>query len=307
VARRKTRLPYLDDKGWCGSEGCPRRRLLKSVGSGQRTRYFFNGLTEEIRNVPVVTQRDRQPTRRALGKDRWFHYDQVGPVIARTGGAWGSSAVQETIHQDAFGNTQASWSTGLWGGAREGWHHNAKDYDGDSGLVYMYQRWYSAETGTFMSSAPYPPSIEHRYGFAATAPGQHVDSDGRAACNNSSNGVWIKFGDTDNLWTYLPPGQYFPYDQDGIYYEGNIPPDNPPYWVPAKPYYKNRDGINLDIKDGEKGPEVHRDTFLMIPNILRYDGEGLKPRQFGIDHTDWGTPGTPPNETFLGPWPECPK
>jgi len=153
---------------------------VKSVGSGQRIRYFFNGLTEEIRNVPVVTQRDRQPTRRALGRDRWFHYDQVSSVIARTGGASGSSALQETIHQDAFGNTQASWSTGLWGGAREGWHHNAKDYDGDSGLVYMYQRWYSGETGTFMSSAPYPAMVEHRYGFAKQRPTVSIDANGRS-------------------------------------------------------------------------------------------------------------------------------
>ncbi len=31
------------------------RRLLKWVDSGQRTRYFFNGLTEEIRKVSVGT------------------------------------------------------------------------------------------------------------------------------------------------------------------------------------------------------------------------------------------------------------
>jgi len=31
------------------------RRLLKRVDSGQRTRYFFIGLTEEIRKVSVGT------------------------------------------------------------------------------------------------------------------------------------------------------------------------------------------------------------------------------------------------------------
>jgi hypothetical protein len=29
-----------------------------------------------------------------------------------------------------------------------------KELDSDTGLEYMYQRWYSPETGTFMNSAP---------------------------------------------------------------------------------------------------------------------------------------------------------
>jgi RHS repeat-associated protein len=54
-----------------------------------------------------------------------------------------------------------------------------KELDGDTGLVYMYQRWHAPETGTFMSSAPYPVMMEHRYGFAENRPGLMVDPDGR--------------------------------------------------------------------------------------------------------------------------------
>jgi RHS repeat-associated protein len=108
--------------------------------------------------------------------ERWFHYDQVGSVISESDA---SGALEQTHHQDAFGNTQTAWQTGLWGGDRAGWHHNTKELDGDTGLVYMYQRWYSPETGTFMSSAPYPVTMEHRYGFAENRPVSVVDPDGR--------------------------------------------------------------------------------------------------------------------------------
>jgi RHS repeat-associated protein len=111
-----------------------------------------------------------------VATDRWFHYDQVGSVLSESDAA---GALAQTHHQDAFGNTQAAWQTGLWGGDRAGWHHNTKELDGDTGLVYMYQRWYAPETGTFMSSAPYPVTMEHRYGFAENRPGLMVDPDGR--------------------------------------------------------------------------------------------------------------------------------
>jgi RHS repeat-associated protein len=108
--------------------------------------------------------------------DRWFHYDQVGSVISESDA---SGLMAQAHHQDAFGNTQAAWNTGLWGGDKPGWHHNTKEYDGDTGLVYMYQRWYSAETGTFMTSAPYPVMMEHRYGFAENQPESMIDPNGQ--------------------------------------------------------------------------------------------------------------------------------
>jgi RHS repeat-associated protein len=123
----------------------------------------------------ILRNRTTSPST-GVATDRWFHYDQVGSVIAESDAA---GALAQTHHQDAFGNTQAAWQTGLWGGDRAGWHHNTKELDGDTGLVYMYQRWYAPETGTFMSSAPYPVMVEHRYGFAENRPGLMVDPDGR--------------------------------------------------------------------------------------------------------------------------------
>jgi RHS repeat-associated protein len=114
----------------------------------------------------ILRNRTTNPST-GVATDRWFHYDQVGSVLSESDAA---GALAQTHHQDAFGNTQAAWQTGLWGGDRAGWHHNTKELDGDTGLVYMHQRWYAPETGTFMSSAPYPVTMEHRYGFAAQNP-----------------------------------------------------------------------------------------------------------------------------------------
>jgi RHS repeat-associated protein len=123
----------------------------------------------------ILRNRTTSPST-GVATDRWFHYDQVGSVLSESNAA---GALTQTHHQDAFGNTQAAWQTGLWGGDRAGWHHNTKELDGDTGLVYMYQRWYSPETGTFMSSAPYPVTMEHRYGFADNGPTIAHDAGGR--------------------------------------------------------------------------------------------------------------------------------
>jgi RHS repeat-associated protein len=99
--------------------------------------------------------------------DRWFHYDQVGSVMAESDAA---GTLAQTHYQDAFGNSQATWSTGLWGGDKPGWHHNTKAYDGDIGLVYMYQRWYNGETGAFVSADPFSPDYQDRFVFVRNSP-----------------------------------------------------------------------------------------------------------------------------------------
>jgi len=89
-----------------------------------------------------------------------------------------SAAVADTRHADAFGNEMASWTSGAWTDSlaeRSSWGHNTKELDGDTGLVYMYQRWYSGETGTFMSSAPRRVYREHRFSVARQHPVQRVD------------------------------------------------------------------------------------------------------------------------------------
>lgn len=113
--------------------------------------------------------------------DRWFHYDQVGSVIAESDS---SGANVETHHQNGFGNTLLAWETGIAGGDSNGWHHNTKEYDMDTHLVYMYQRWYSPEQGVFLSSAPAEAYLESRFGFATNYPIGLADPEGRFSTKN---------------------------------------------------------------------------------------------------------------------------
>jgi len=109
--------------------------------------------------------------------DRWFHYDQVGSVLSESDA---TGALAQRHDQEAFGNTLASWQTGLIGGDRPGWHHNTKEWDGDVGLVYMYQRWYSAQFSSFLACAPYPAFLEHGYAFALQRPTVSKDPSGES-------------------------------------------------------------------------------------------------------------------------------
>jgi RHS repeat-associated protein len=117
----------------------------------------------------------------AVLTDTWFHYDQVGSVLSESDK---DGQLVATHYQDAFGVRQADWETGLPGGTREGWAHNTKEIDGGTGLMYMYQRHYIPEYGTFMSRAPYGPRREHEYGFAANDPLARIDPDGRISTLN---------------------------------------------------------------------------------------------------------------------------
>ncbi|MEQ8822186.1 MAG: hypothetical protein RLY93_18275 [Sumerlaeia bacterium] len=53
-----------------------------------------------------------------------------------------------------------------------------KEFDGDVGLVYMYQRWYNGKIGVFLSEAPYPAYIEDAYSFAEHEPILRADPTG---------------------------------------------------------------------------------------------------------------------------------
>ncbi|MDX2176852.1 MAG: RHS repeat-associated core domain-containing protein [Candidatus Sumerlaeia bacterium] len=107
--------------------------------------------------------------------DRWFHYDQVGSVLSESGSA---GTLAQRHEQDAFGNTVASWQSYTWGGGQPGWHHNSKEYDGELGLVYMYQRWYDGKLGAFVNANRYPIPLESRYAFAENQPVSALDPTG---------------------------------------------------------------------------------------------------------------------------------
>jgi RHS repeat-associated protein len=106
---------------------------------------------------------------------RWFHFDQVGSVLAATDA---SGAVALRHDQDAFGNTLSSWQTGLVGGHRPGWHHNTKEFDGDLGWTYAGMRWIDPATGTFTSQSPLAPLFEHSYLYALANPVLYFDASG---------------------------------------------------------------------------------------------------------------------------------
>jgi len=142
---------------------------------------FSNSMTTE-HNVMgpgvighILRNRSTNPTTYAA-TDRWFHYDQVGSVLSESDN---TGALAQTHWQDAFGNTLSGWQTATWGGDQTGWHHNSKEYDGDSQLVYIYQRWYSPELGVFSSSALLPPELEHPFSFVESHPTGFVDVNGR--------------------------------------------------------------------------------------------------------------------------------
>ena len=89
-----------------------------------------------------------------------------------------TGALAQTHYQDAFGNTQASWITGLWGGDKDGWHLDSKQYDNGIGIFYMDQRWYDSALGGFLSRSIMPQKVEHPYTFVASNPVTAIDPNG---------------------------------------------------------------------------------------------------------------------------------
>ncbi|MBI5154923.1 hypothetical protein HZA57_06775, partial [Candidatus Poribacteria bacterium] len=116
--------------------------------------------------------------------DRYFHYDQVGSIMSETNSA---GTFIQRHDADAFGNHQESAATGLWDNGQSGWQHNTKEEDADTGLVYMYHRWYAAELGMFASAAPVRPQFEHPFSFASGNPAG--SSDPRGQSNLANQGV----------------------------------------------------------------------------------------------------------------------
>ncbi len=107
--------------------------------------------------------------------DSWFHYDQVGSVMDVTD----SSADDTQLYQDAWGNPMPDWTSGHWQTGIDRWGHNSKEVDGDTGLVYMFQRWALSQINSFNSISPLPPSAESGFVSFGSQPVSRVDIDGR--------------------------------------------------------------------------------------------------------------------------------
>lgn len=102
-----------------------------------------------------------------------------------------SGALAQCHHQDAFGNANDSFASGSWGGDRGGWHHNTKEFDVDTGLVYMYHRWYLPESSGFASNAPYPTFLEHPFTFALQRPTSIFDPTGEISIGEAGCAVAV--------------------------------------------------------------------------------------------------------------------
>ena len=179
---------HVDENAHMITEKKRRDEAMDSIAWEQRHRgcesddvSFSNSLTVEHNTLGggsishILRNRSTNASTYAA-TDRWFHYDQVGSVMSESDAA---GVLAQAHYQDAFGNTQASWSTGLWGGDKEGWHHNSKEFDNECALVYMFKRWYNPQLGRFSSSASYPVSKEHRFSFVENNPVSYADPKGQ--------------------------------------------------------------------------------------------------------------------------------
>ena len=110
------------------------------------------------------------------GQRRWNSYNHIGNVVGISNA---SGYFVEAVNTDAFGNPLASTETGEWAGGLGGNRGlTTKELGPAAGMYYFYQRWYDPQTATFASRAPYPPMVEHAYGFALSAPLKAADSKG---------------------------------------------------------------------------------------------------------------------------------
>jgi len=157
----------------------PKTHYLRLTGRDQRVGdlRFSNSRTQQVNVLGqgplghVVSSHARQPS--GSFTPSWSHYDQVGSVIATTDE---SGDLTERRFADAFGN-RIDVFNGLWA-PEAGLGYNTKETHGNTGLVYIYQRWYNAKTGTFLSVAPYPATVEHEYNAFIHDPMRSIDSAG---------------------------------------------------------------------------------------------------------------------------------
>jgi len=114
-----------------------------------------------------------------MGKTvKWMHYDRLGNLMNKSGTTGFGT---DTYYQDAYGNVLSSITTGAWASNPSGRHLTTKEIDWDVPLYYFWQRWYEPTTGRFVSRAPFPPFMEHPYGYALESPNQWVDAEGELA------------------------------------------------------------------------------------------------------------------------------
>jgi RHS repeat-associated protein len=104
--------------------------------------------------------------------DTFYFYDHIGNVqgVSSSGGS-----VAETYTQDAWGNVLASATTGQWATTFGGRHLTTKEYDGDVGMYYFWQRWYSSYYSLFVIRSPFDPTDEYPHVYCENNPVSYMD------------------------------------------------------------------------------------------------------------------------------------
>jgi RHS repeat-associated protein len=108
----------------------------------------------------------------------YYHVDALGSVVAATN-EQGNVLYQE--HYDPYGARiigQTSQQNTLW--------YTGKEYDADTGLIYLGARWYDPRVGRILGIDPANVSAEaigsfNRYAYADNNPYRYIDPDGEIA------------------------------------------------------------------------------------------------------------------------------
>ena len=117
------------------------------------------------------------------GHDTWYHYDQVGNVVAEINY---TGAGLEVIDMEAFGKVHS--------GGTDGPRLTTKEQRPDIGLYYFGARWYDLGSGRWIEKDPMfmgnphaavfsslvatAPQLRQPYGFNVNRPGMLVDTTG---------------------------------------------------------------------------------------------------------------------------------
>jgi RHS repeat-associated protein len=106
----------------------------------------------------------------------FYGYDGFGTVRQLTNTA---GAVTDTFEYDAFGNAITHTGT-----TPNNYLYRGEQYDTDLGLYYLRVRYYTPQTGRFMSRDPEDgyiglPATLHKYFYAGGDPVNHIDPRGR--------------------------------------------------------------------------------------------------------------------------------
>lgn len=136
----------------------------EQTGKGNFEQIYLGGSLLAIRNSGVI---------------KFQHTDALGSPIAVTDTA---GAVIERNNYEPYGAIIGKPTYDAMG-------FTGHKQDGATGLTYMQQRYYSPETGLFLSTDPVSPFTEpldafHRYRYANSNPYTFVDPDGRFAEKN---------------------------------------------------------------------------------------------------------------------------